>query len=106
MRYVHGIGDNQAHVPVDAGAGVPARRRLAGVVRAIGEHVPGMPVSVQMSGKLVAKADIAVRPLTKVKAVDPYVAVGHDAVKVDEDTPAFVVRGQSKIFAIPAHAGW
>ena len=36
------------------------------------------------------------------EAIDPNVAVGHDAIEVDEDAPARVVCGQRETFAIPA----
>src|SRR3989442_2361579 len=39
-------------------------------------------------------------------AVDPDVAVSHNAVEVDENASAFVIRGQREMFAIPADAGW
>src|SRR5438128_652921 len=39
------------------------------------------------------------------RAVDPDVAVGHNAVEVDEDEPAFVICRQREMFAIPADAG-
>src|ERR1700674_3982258 len=58
-----------------------------------------------MAGKLVAKADVAVGPLAKMKAVDPGVAVGHYAVKVQEDAPVFVTRRQCEMLSIPSDAG-
>ena len=52
--------------------------------------------------QFIAKADIAIRTPAQVEAIDPNVAVGHDAIEVDEDAPARVVCGQRETFAIPA----
>src|SRR6266446_5706428 len=55
-----------------------------------------------MIRQFIAKADIAIRTLPQVEAINPNVAVGHDAIEVDEDAPARVVSGQREVFAIPA----
>src|SRR5436853_3809637 len=52
--------------------------------------------------QFIAKADIAKRPLPQVEAIDPNVAVGHDAIEVNEDATARVVSRQPEMFAIPA----
>src|SRR5437764_13043966 len=54
--------------------------------------------------QFIAKADIAIRTPAQVEAIDPDVAVGHDAIEVDEDLTAGVVCGQREMFAIPAYA--
>src|SRR5947208_12118650 len=55
-----------------------------------------------MIRQFIAKADIAIRTLPQVEAINPNVAVGHDAIEVDEDAPSRVVGWQREMFAIPA----
>jgi len=40
------------------------------------------------------------------KAVDINIAVGHDAIELDQDRFAGGVRGKGEVLAIPANAGW
>ena len=91
-------------MPVDARAGIPARCRLRGIVGAHRQDVAGFGAELQMAGEFVAKADVAVRPLAQVEAVDPHVAVGHDAVEFDEHALVGVGRRQREMLAIPADA--
>jgi len=39
-------------------------------------------------------------------AVDPDLAVSHDAVEFDKDAPIGVIRGKGEMFPVPADAGW
>src|SRR6266536_2794697 len=39
------------------------------------------------------------------EAVDPYVAIGHHSIKLDEHALTLVVRRQDEMLAIPADAG-
>ena len=55
-------------------------------------------------GQFVAETDISIGTLPQMHAVDPYVAVGHDAVKLDEDAASGVFFGQGKMLPIPADA--
>src|SRR6266853_1606004 len=57
-----------------------------------------------MIGQLIAEADVAVGPMVQMKAVNPHVAVSHDAVEVYEDSPVSFRRRQSEMLAIPAYA--
>ena len=77
----------------------------AGIVGTDGKHVRLVAAKVEVAGQLVAKADVTIRPLAQVEAVDPDIAVGHDAVEVDEDTPHSISREQREMFSIPADAG-
>ena len=95
-------GDDEADVAIDSGAGVPAGGGLGGVVAADGEGVGGGGAEVEVAGEFVAESDVAVGALAEVVAVDPDVAVGHDAVELDEDAAVGVGDGDGEVFAIPA----
>jgi hypothetical protein len=99
---VDGVGRDEADVPVDAGAGVPARGGLPRVVGADGDDV--RLAEVQMFGQLVAEADVTVGPFAKMMPVDPHVAVRHHAVELDEDAALRVLCGEVEVLAVPADA--
>src|SRR5437868_2481531 len=58
-----------------------------------------------MTRQLVAEADIAGRSLAEAHTIDPNLAVGHHPIKVNEDAPLGVTRGQGKMLAIPPDSG-
>ncbi len=58
-----------------------------------------------MAGQFVPEADVAVRAVAQMIAVDPHVAVGHDAVEVDRHAPGGVRLGNPKGFPVPADSG-
>src|ERR1035437_3467294 len=101
---VDGIGDNQPNVTIDTRATVPARRRLGRSVGADGEGIRLSIAEIGMPGQFVLEADVAERPMAKLEAVDPDIAVGHDAVELDEDAALGIIGGQREMFAIPANA--
>ena len=58
-----------------------------------------------MAGQVVKEAHVAVGTVAQVKAVDPYVAVGHHAVEGNIDVTVGVSGGQQKALAIPGDSG-
>ena len=99
------VGCYQANVAINARPAVPARSRLSGIIGAHGEDIRLVFAEVQMPGQFVAETDVTVGPLAEVEAVDPDVAVGHDAVEVDEDATLGIIRRKYEMLAIPADAG-
>ena len=85
LRDVDVAGFDQADMPVDARAAIPARGRSGGGVGAHGDDVA--PVRAQMAGDVVAQADIAHRAIADMMAVHPDAAAFHDAVKFEEIAP-------------------
>jgi len=57
------------------------------------------------AGQVVKEAHVAVGTVAQVKAVDPYVAVGHHAVEGNIDVTVGVSGGQQKALAIPGDSG-
>src|ERR1035437_7120774 len=101
---VDGIGSDKSDVTINARAGVPARRRLGRSVGANGEDIRLAIAEIEIPGQFVLEADVAERPMAKLEAVDPDIAVGHDAVELDEDAALGIIGGQREMFAIPANA--
>ena len=60
---VNRIRDDQPHVPINARAGIPARRRLPRIVGANGQDIRFAGAEIQMTGQFVAETDVTVRPL-------------------------------------------
>ncbi len=98
-------GREQAHVAVNAGAGIPAGGGLLRVIGADREQVRPGCAEVQVTGQIVPEGHVAVGPLAEMEAVDPNVAVGHHAIEFDGNTPRGIVCRQGESFAIPADAG-
>ena len=101
--HVHRVGRDQADMPVDPGARVPARVGLLRVVHPHRDHVARRPV-VEVGRQRVAERAVSVRPLPQVMPVDPHFAVAVHAIELDEHQPARVPRGQGEGLAVPAHA--
>ena len=57
-----------------------------------------------MTGEVIAKSDVAVWAMAQVKAIDPDIAVGYNAVEFDEDALLCVGIGQREMLAIPTDA--
>ena len=74
-------GGDEADLAVDASAGIPAR---CGLLRIVDAHGDDVVAGVQMRGKFVRKADVAVGPVAEEFAVEVNIAVGHDSVEDDE----------------------
>ena len=104
LRHVHRIGRDDADVAVDAGARVPARGGLRGIVGAHGDHVAAA-AEHRLRGDLVAEAHVAVGARAQLGAVDVDVGVRHHAVELDEDALALLGGGQREVLAVPADAG-
>ncbi len=100
---VDGINDVEEDVAVDAGAGVEAGGGLGGVIAADGDDV-GFVAEVEVTCEVVLEADPTVGAMAEEEAVDVDVAVGHDAVELDEDGFGGGIGGESEVFAIPADA--
>ena len=89
---MHRVRGDQADVTVDSRAGIPARGGLGGGVRLDDEEV--RLAGLEVVGEVVAETDVAVRAVAEVVAVDPDVAVGHDAVELDPHALALGIGGQ------------
>src|SRR5215471_8709083 len=96
------VGHHQANMAINARAAVPTRGWLTGVVGADSNQIALSVAEVKMPGKFVAKADVSIGSLAKMEAVDPNVAVGHDAVKIDKHTALGIFRRQNEMLAVPA----
>src|SRR5262245_22416499 len=57
-----------------------------------------------MIGQLVLKADITIRALPQMVAVDPHIAIRHHAIKFDKDSALDIIRGKRKTLVIPPDA--
>ena len=92
-------GGHQADVAIDAGAAVPARVGLHGIV-----HVHGDDISAgfQVGSQVIGEAGVAVGPGPQLVAVDPDGAVHIDAVEFDGVQLVLVVSGHTEGLAIPA----
>ncbi len=89
---------------VNARSGVPTRSRLRRVVRADCDDVGLAFAEFEVAGQIVAEADVSVRTMAKMEAVNPDVAIGHDTIKLEEHSPPRIIFGQVKVLAIPADA--
>src|SRR5215471_8149303 len=98
------IGHHQANMAINTRAAVPTRGRLARIVGADSNQIALRVAEVEMPSKFVAKADVSVGSLTKMEAVDPNIAVGHNAVKINKHTALGIFRGQNEMLAVPANA--
>ena len=84
-RNVHGLGHNQVHVAVEAGAGVPARG-FGLVLQAHGQRVAA--IGLQKIGDVEGKRVVAVGPGTHFPAVHENVRVAHGPVEEQHGPPA------------------
>ena len=98
---MHGIHGVDVHVPVDAVAGIPARRGLLGVVGPDGNDVVGA-VQSDIIRNIVVQGQIAHGPVAQQVLVDPHVAVGHDASELDIDPLPGKLAVKLEVFAVPA----
>ena len=101
---MHGVGDDQPHMAVDARASVPAGGGLRRVVRTHGQEVGLVATEEKVPGQFVAETDVTIGSVTQQRTIDPYVAVRHDPVELDEDTSPGRIGREGESFAIPADA--
>src|SRR5690349_17388367 len=59
-----------------------------------------------MVSQFVTETHVPIRTFAKLEPINPDIAVGHDAVEVDEDALLRKFSGESEMFAVPANASW
>ena len=104
MIYMNRIGDSQSHMPVNAGARIPTRRRLTAVINSDGNHIRCL-AEVEMRCEFIAETNVAEWSMAEMDAVDPNVAVSHHAVKFEEHATLCLAFRRSEVLPIPAHPG-
>ena len=97
------VRDPQAHMPIDAGAGVPAGIGEAEWSTRTATTFSSAP-NLTVGRQVALETRISVGPAADEMAVDPDLRVVVHAVELDRDELVFVRRVQLEMLAIPADA--
>ena len=102
MGNIHGPGNVEPHVAIDARARIPARRVILG--REPHSNEVGNAVEIQVRREVQAEAYVAVRTPAQLMPVQPHLRIGHSAVELDAEVFSLSAGRKRERLAIPAGA--